>query len=178
MQIVQQRIQLIEASLERLGARLPDLPISEVLILRLVLLLAHEFNLLLEHHIRPFGLGEGEFRVLTALFSQPDGVAHPSDLCSRASQSPANMSRISDALVRRDLITRGACAEDRRRMVLRITETGEELVRNLLPSIFGPLRDIYRGHSDGDQRQLIALLKRLEARVNEKLTDQDGEPST
>lgn len=175
MEIVQQRINLIEASLERLRARLPDLPINEVLILRLVLLLAHEFNLLLEHEIRPFGLGEGEFRVLTALFSQPEGIAHPSELCARASQSPANMSRISDALVRRDLITRGACAEDRRRMVLRITETGEDLVRNLLPTIFGPLRDIYRSHSADDQQQLIALLKRLEARVNEQLSDGDAE---
>ncbi len=174
---MEQRLKLIEASLERLGARLPDLPIDEVLILRLVLLLAHEFGLLLEHHIRPYGLGEGEFRVLTALFSQPDGIAHPSDLCSRASQSPANMSRISDALVRRDLITRGACAEDRRRMVLRITDAGEDLVRKLLPSIFTPLRDIYRGHSRDDQRELIALLKRLEIRVNEKLSDGEGETS-
>ncbi len=82
MEIVQQRIHLIEASLERLRARLPDLPINEVLILRLVLLLAHEFDLLLEHEIRPFGLGEGEFRVLTALFSQPEGIAHPSELCA------------------------------------------------------------------------------------------------
>jgi len=80
-----------------------------------------------------FGLAEAEFRVLTTLFSQPDGVAHPGDLCSRADQSPANMSRICDALVGRDLITRVLSDQDRRRMVLRITEQGEELVRELLP---------------------------------------------
>ncbi len=46
-------------------------------------------------------------------------------------------------------------------MVLRITETGEDLVRNLLPTIFGPLRDIYRGHSADDQQQLIGVAQAL-----------------
>src|ERR1700728_5480929 len=98
---------------------------------------------MLEQKIRPFGLAEAEFRVLTPLFSQPDGVAHPSDLCVRALQSPANMSRISDALVSRNLITRVLSVHDRRRMVLRITEEGEELVRRLLPKMFVPLRGLF-----------------------------------
>jgi DNA-binding MarR family transcriptional regulator len=67
------------------------------------------------------------------VFSQPDGVAHPGDLGVRALQSPANMSRISDASVHRDLITGMLSIHDRRRMVLRITGKGEDLVRRLLP---------------------------------------------
>ncbi len=81
---------------------------------------------MLDHEIRPFGLAEAEFRVLTTLFSQPQGVAHPSDLCMRASQSPANMSRICDALVNRDLITRVLSLHDRRRMDVR-TDTPQEV---------------------------------------------------
>ncbi|HUX73886.1 MAG TPA: MarR family transcriptional regulator [Steroidobacteraceae bacterium] len=175
MDIVERQIELIEASLGRLGARLPDLPINEVVALRLIFLLAHEFSAMLEHHIRPYGLGEGEFRVLSALFSQPGGTAHPGDLCARASQSPANMSRISDALVRLDLITRDASAEDRRRMVLRITANGEALVRRLLPQIFAPLRELYRNHSEGEQRQLIDLLKRLAGRFGQVTASADAD---
>jgi DNA-binding MarR family transcriptional regulator len=78
--------------------------------------------------IRPFGLAEAGFRVLTTLFSQPDGAAHPSDLWARAEQSPANMSRISDALVSRELITRVFSVRDRRRMVLRITINAADTV--------------------------------------------------
>ena len=154
-------VDLIEASLARLQARIPELPLDDVLILRLILLLAHDFGRTLEHRIRPYGLGEGEFRVLTALFSQPDGAAHPSDLCARASQSPANLSRISDALVRHEWITRGACESDRRRMVLRITTKGEALVREILPPMFVGLRELYRNHSVAEKHAMIDWLRRL-----------------
>src|SRR6202167_5383861 len=126
----------LETNLRALAARMPDWPLTEVLLCRLMLHMGREMTAMLEQQIRPYGLAEAEFRVLTTLFSQPDGVAHPSDLCVRAGQSPANISRISDALVSRDLITRVLSAHDRRRMVLRITEQGEELVRQLLPKMF------------------------------------------
>ena len=132
---------------------------------------------MLEHEIRPFGLNEAEFRVLTTLFSQPDGVAHPTDLCSKTSQSPANMSRISDALVSRDLITRLSSLRDRRKMVLRITEQGEDLVRRLLPLLFVPLRDLFKDFSDEDQQRLVAQLKHLSAKLELALSHHVPEPA-
>src|ERR1700694_5837337 len=115
------QFEMREPNLKGLSARVPDLPITGILLCRLVLHLGRQMSAMFEQQIRPFGLAEAEFRVLTTLFSQPDGVAHPGDLCSRAAQSPANMSRICDALVGRDLITRVLSDQDRRRMVLRIT---------------------------------------------------------
>src|ERR1700678_1092830 len=162
---------MLEANLEELSARIPDLPITGMLLCRLIQHLGREMTAMLEQKIRPFGLAEAEFRVLTTLFSQPDGVAHPSDLCARAGQSPANMSRISDALVSRDLITRVLSVHDRRRMVLRITEQGEELVRQLLPKMFVPLRGLFAGFPQGEQRQMIDQLKRLSANLAETHKD-------
>ena len=153
----------LEANLQALSTRMPDLPLTEILLCRLMQHVGREMAARFEQQIRPFGLAEAEFRVLTTLFSQPDGVAHPSDLCARAAQSPANMSRISDALVSRDLITRVLSAHDRRRMVLRITEQGEELVRRLLPVMFVPLRRMLAEFPQTEQRQMISQLKRLNA---------------
>jgi MarR family transcriptional repressor of emrRAB len=130
---------------------------------------------MLELEIRPFGLTEPEFRVLMTLFSQPDGCAHPSELCAKTSQSPANMSRISDALVGRDLITRLSSLHDRRKMVLRITEQGEELVRRLLPTMVGPLREIFKEFSEDQQLQLIEQLKLLGAKVDQALSQHGTE---
>src|SRR6202051_1392742 len=155
------QFELVEANLVNLSRRVPELPVSGILLCRLLMHIGREMAVMFEHQIRPFGLAEAEFRVLTTLFSQPDGVAHPGDLCSRAAQSPANMSRICDALVSRDLITRVLSDQDRRRMVLRITPQGEELVRQLLPKMFAPLRGMLVGFPEAEQRQLIALLKRL-----------------
>ena len=157
----------LETNLRALSARMPDVPFNEILLSRLLLHMGREMSATLEQRIRPFGLAEAEFRVLTTLFSQPEGVAHPGDLCSRAAQSPANMSRICDALVGRDLITRVLSAHDRRRMVLRITEQGEELVRQLLPKMFASLRGMLAQFSEVEQSQLIAQLRRLQANLSE-----------
>jgi MarR family transcriptional repressor of emrRAB len=156
---------MLEANLRALSARVPDLPFTEILLCRLLLQMGREMATSFEQRIRPFGLAEAEFRVLTTLFSQPEGVAHPSDLCARAAQSPANMSRISDALVRRDLITRVPSLHDRRRMVLRITEQGEDLVRRLLPKLFAPLRVMLAEFSESEQRLLISQIRRLHANM-------------
>src|SRR5580698_1350809 len=143
MNTIPSQFELMEDNLQNLKQRMPDLPVSGILLCRLVLHIGREMAARFEQQLKPFGLAEAEFRVLTTLFSQPDGVAHPSDLCARASQSPANMSRISDALVSRGLITRVLSVHDRRRMVLRITEQGEALVRQLLPKMFVPLRGLF-----------------------------------
>jgi MarR family transcriptional repressor of emrRAB len=169
--MVQLQIEMVEASLKRLSARLDDVPVNQVLLIRMVLFLAHDFAQMMDQHIRPCGLGEGEFRVLMALFSQPENTAHPTDLCARSSQSPANMSRICDALVTRDLITRDLSVEDRRKIVLRTTPKGDQLVRDLLPTMFFGLRQVFSEFSAGDQEHLIAELKRLSIRLDEVTAD-------
>lgn len=159
------QFELMEANLQNLKQRMPDLPVSGILMCRLLLHIGREMAAKFEQQIKPFGLNEAEFRVLSTLFSQPDGAAHPSDLCARASQSPANMSRISDALFDRGLITRVSSVQDRRRMVLRITDEGEEFVRNLLPKLHVPLRRMLKDFPEAEQRQLVAQLKRLGAEL-------------
>jgi MarR family transcriptional regulator, negative regulator of the multidrug operon emrRAB len=170
MNITSLQYQKLEASLERLQARMPDLPKSTVLLTRLLLHIGRGMGNMLEIQIRPSGLTEAEFRVLTTLFSQPEGCAHPSDLCAKTSQSPANMSRISDALVGRDLITRLSSLHDRRKMVLRISEQGEELVRGLLPTMFGPLREMFKDFSEVEQQRLIEQLKLLSSKLDQALS--------
>jgi MarR family transcriptional repressor of emrRAB len=157
---------MLESSLAQMQARVPGMPVSKVLLTRVLLELGRTISAHFEQQIRPWGLNEVEFRVLSMLFAQPDGTAHPSDLCARTGQSPANMSRISDALVSRELITRVLSAQDRRRMVLRITPQGEELVRGLLPTLFAPLQAIFADLSEPELLQLIAQLRRVMAQLD------------
>ena len=169
------QFQNLEATLARLQARVPDLPLRSVLLSRLMLHLGRGMAAMLEQEIRPFGLAEVEFRVLATLFSQPDG-AHPTELCARTLQSPANMSRISDALVSRDLITRVSSIHDRRKMVLRITVQGEELVQRLLPTLYGPVGDMFKEFSEAEQQQLIAQLKRVGAKLDQAMSHHGERP--
>jgi len=171
------QFELVEANLQNLSARVPDVPATGILMCRLLQHIGREMASMFEQQIRPFGLAEAEFRVLTTLFSQPNGAAHPSDLCIRTSQSPANMSRISDALVGRGLITRVLSEQDRRRMVLRITDQGEVFVRQLLPKLFAPLRELLKDFSEAEQRQLNAQLKRLAIELEQSTAPNVAEPA-
>lgn len=151
----------LEANLGRLQSHYPDLPVAGVLLSRLLLHLGRGMCSLLNAELKPLGLTEVEFRVLTTLFAQPDGVACPSELCASTSQSPANMSRISDSLVRRGLITRIARLDDRRKMDLRISPPGEDVVRRLLPVLHAQLRFMFKDFSDDQQLHLVNELKGL-----------------
>lgn len=165
------RLELLEQSLQSLSARMPDVPVATTMLSRVIVELGRQLSGLLEHQIRPYGLGEVEFRVLSVLFARPEGVAYPSELCERTGQSPANMSRISDVLVSRTLITRVLSASDRRRMVLRITDEGEALVRRLLPMMFDSLKVLFEDICEADQLALIQQLKRVGARLGTRPAD-------
>jgi MarR family transcriptional repressor of emrRAB len=164
------QIQKLEANLEKLHARIPELPVTGIMLCRLLLHLGRRVSTMFEQQLKPLGLAEAEFRVLTTLYSQNQGVANPSELCERTSQSPANMSRISDALVARGLITRVSSIEDRRKMVLSITAHGESFVQQLLPTLFGPLRELLADFSDEEQLQLVSQLKRFGSKLDDAMT--------
>src|SRR5580704_12329057 len=127
------RVAEIEGATRQISNRFPEASASDILTLRLLMLLGREMSSLLENALRPHDLNDTDFRILICLVSQPDGVACPSDLCAFVAQSPANMTRVADALHERRLITRTASEQDRRRTMLRITPSGEALVRSLLP---------------------------------------------
>jgi DNA-binding MarR family transcriptional regulator len=63
-------------------------------------------------------------------------------------------------------------------MVLRMTDQGDRLVRELLPKMFGPLRDMFADFSEAEQRQLVLQLKllcsRLDAALGHPVPDRAG----
>lgn len=163
---LEQRATEIEAAVRRCASRFTEIPVTQTLILRLLVLLGREISVLLEEVLRPHGLNETDFRTLMMLFSQPNGIAHPSDLCAYVAQSPANMTRVADGLFERGLITRVASEEDRRRTILRITPSGEALVHRLLPSTITYTRRIFADHSPEGERALLEQLRTLIAGID------------
>jgi len=163
---LQQRIADIESALARAAAHLPTLAATEVLIIRAVALLAREFAALFEDELRPHGLNETDFRTLMMLFSQPEHTAHPSELCAYVGQSPANMTRVTDGLFERGLISRVASDEDRRRMILRITPAGEVLVHELLPGTHARLREIFGDMPAVERECLLGQLRGILGRMD------------
>jgi len=157
------QIDRIEAGLKRVATHFPHFPVPEFLLSRLIVMLGRDLAAVHDQLLHPQGLSEPDFKVLMVLFSQNNGSAFPSELCAGIAQSPANITRISDGLVERGLITRSLSEQDRRRMVLKITPQGERLLHEFLPSMFVVVRRCFAGLSDEDIQAITALLKRIAA---------------
>ena len=154
-------MQGIEIGVANVLQRLPDLPVQDVLLLRLLKLATEGLSGRFIEILKPHGLSESDFRVLMQLYSSPDGHAFPGELCSFVVQTPTNMTRIADVLVAQKLVTRRPGQRDRRRIELRITAAGRRFVGKLLPQLYPVLRASFSALSERDKRQLQELLQRV-----------------
>jgi MarR family transcriptional repressor of emrRAB len=150
----------VEDAIQRINRRVPEMRAMESLICRVITILGRDFTTRLDEALQPSGLAELEFRTLLTIFSR-DGKATPSDLSASLAQSPANLTRITDVLVQRGLITRSISDQDRRRTLLDITPEGEALLRELLPQMSAYTTSLFRGFSAEDKTRLLGDLKRL-----------------
>lgn len=152
----------------RLSERMADVPVAEIVLSRLLVNLGRDLSNMLDERIRPHGLNEVEFRTLASLLARGDEPVYPSDLCLGITQSPANITRITDALVERRLISRAPSESDRRRLVLRITEKGEALLHELMPTMWQSLREIFQGFSADEKEALTQTLSQLHEGVSKR----------
>jgi len=150
----------VEDAIHRISRRVPEMRVMESLICRVITILGRDISARLDEALQPAGLAELEFRTLLTIFSR-DGTATPSDLSASLAQSPANLTRITDVLVGRGLITRTVSDQDRRRTLLGITPAGEKLLRDLLPQMAAYTTALFRGFTTDDKNRLLGDLKRL-----------------
>lgn len=75
------------------------------------------------------GIGLSEFEVLdlVAESEQPDHPCRMKDLGSVSPMTQSALSRIVDRLERSGLVTRSACADDRRALLVGMTDAGRDL---------------------------------------------------
>jgi MarR family transcriptional regulator, negative regulator of the multidrug operon emrRAB len=167
-------LKVLDEGIARVRKVIPEMP-QDAALCRMLLLLSEHVQAQFEQKLKPHKLNDSEFRTLMMLFSRPDGSSTPGELCVFTSQGATNMTRIADALVKRGLITRGPSAEDRRRVVMRITATGRRFVQKMLPSMFPSLKLIFAGFSDADRNHFSRLLRKLAHNVSQ-LEHEAGDP--
>ncbi|WP_279363755.1 MarR family winged helix-turn-helix transcriptional regulator [Xanthomonas sontii] len=155
------RFAATEQRLDVTARKHPHFPRQAALVLRLIKLL-HKLSLDQSNEVlRPYGLSYAEYNVLMMIDASPDGTLNPSQLSDAAGEKSANITRLTSQLVDKGLIQRMPSAEDRRMLLLRLTEAGERLIEALIPDLSFQL-DTYVRHLDpAALAQLQALLKTL-----------------
>ncbi|WP_343126323.1 MarR family transcriptional regulator [Dyella sp. C9] len=156
----------MDEGIARAAENLPDLPVQEVIITRLLLLVGGTLLEELEGNLKPHGLNDSDFRTLMMIYSSPAGSASPTELCEYAQQGATNMTRIANVLVKAGLITRATSAEDRRRVVLSITAAGKRMVRKILPPLFPKVLGAFESLSSTDKRTLERLLRQVAVNID------------
>ncbi|KJV32023.1 MarR family winged helix-turn-helix transcriptional regulator [Luteibacter yeojuensis] len=146
---------------DRVADNIPGLPKCEVLLIRLLLLTGEALQRDVENKLKPFDMNDSDFRTLMMLYSSADGSSTPGELCALAEQKPTNMTRITNLLVKRGLITRSNATHDRRQVVLTITADGRRFVRKLLPPMFPEVVTKFSCFSQTERQTFERLLKKL-----------------
>ena len=125
-------------------------------------LLTRDLRTLVETQLAPLGLTSQQAALL---LMAGRSVASPAQVAAEIGTDTAGMTRLLDRLERKGLVRRARHPDDRRSVVIEVTEQGRALVPKL-PPIFGRVsRQLFRGFSAAELEQLIGLLQRVRTNV-------------
>lgn len=81
--------------------------------------------------LKPYGISIQQYNILRILRGMRPEPATVKILIERMIDKNSNASRLVDKLLKKGLLERNACSKDRRRVDVRITEAGLEMVETL-----------------------------------------------
>lgn len=165
----------METGIALASETVPDLPVREVILLRLLLMTGNAALEEVERNLKPYGMNDSDFRTLMMIYCAPGGRASPGELCDAAQQGATNMTRIANVLVKLGFVTRAASVEDRRRVELSITPAGRKFARKVLPGLFPRVHGAFASLSATEKKTLAHLLRRVAANID-NLTETDSRP--
>jgi MarR family 2-MHQ and catechol resistance regulon transcriptional repressor len=113
----------------------------------------------LEQGLRRAGLTTSQFGVLEALFHL--GPLCQSDLARKILKSSGNLTTVVDNLERRGLVERRRDPADRRRVEVRLTRTGHELIAGVFPGHAHAVEEIFSALGEEQRLELGSLCRSL-----------------
>jgi MarR family transcriptional regulator, 2-MHQ and catechol-resistance regulon repressor len=114
-------------------------------------------------------LSASAFEVLAVL----EGAGEPlpsSVIAERLLVSTASMTSLLDTLERRGLVARRPHPQDRRKILVELTEAAYDVVDRMLPLVHAAMTDAFDGLTEAQRHTLVELLGHVQAR----LTDLSG----
>lgn len=155
-----------QARVEATAARHPAFPQGPALVVRLVKRIHKDMQDDANLMLKPYGLNHPEYNILAMLYGSDRHAMTPSEMALAAGEKSANITRLTDRLTERKLVTRRSSTEDRRKVMLTLTPRAEQLMQKLLPDVTALLLQQTRHLGEKElatlQRLLLKLLAGLE----------------
>jgi MarR family transcriptional repressor of emrRAB len=156
----QLKLASVQRSTPSMEAALPDLPMRETVMVRLIRITISGMTDYFEPVLRGIGLSENSFHVLCLLMAAPRGRASPSELSELVGTSRANMTRILEQMEREGYVSRAVEAHDARRHVIQITPKGRRVTTDAVPRMVEPLKRAFSDLTPEEFATLEALLRK------------------
>jgi DNA-binding MarR family transcriptional regulator len=125
-------------------------------------LLTRDLRTLVETQLAPLGLTSQQAALL---LMAGRSATSPAQVAAEIGTDTAGMTRLLDRLERKGLVRRARHPDDRRSVVIEVTEQGRALVPRL-PPIFGRVsQQLFQGFNEAELEQLIGLLQRVRTNI-------------
>lgn len=112
--------------------------------------------------LKEFGITHIQFNLLRILEASMPRKLSLSELQDGLLFPTSDVSRLLDRLVKRGLIDRSTCPDNRRKIDVHITAEGLEVIRKAIPRIEKSLNGYYRNDIDESERlAVIDIMKRI-----------------
>lgn len=111
--------------------------------------------------LRPLGLSPSAFNVLMALHNTADRTLEPCQLAQRLLISRPSVTGLLDTLQNKGLVDRLPHAEDRRRVLVRLTDDGARLLESHFATHYAEINRLFEGLEPDEKATLVTLLRRI-----------------
>jgi DNA-binding MarR family transcriptional regulator len=123
-------------SLEKFVMRYPDADIAAISDFVNLLRASSDISTALDKLLAKHDLLQGRWWVLVLLMRQEDLTSTPTDLADKAGVTKATMTGFIDGLVREGLVTRLTDEMDRRKLLIKLTDAGQQKLDMVMPDYY------------------------------------------
>jgi DNA-binding MarR family transcriptional regulator len=148
-------------SLEKFAARYPDTDIRAISDFIGLLRASSDISLALDKFLARHDLFQGRWWVLVLLLRQDDLTSSPTDLADKAGVTRATMTGFLDGLERDGLVTRLPDPGDRRKYLIRLTQSGLQKLDETIPDYNQKVGALMSVLSLGKRKELLENLGQL-----------------
>jgi DNA-binding MarR family transcriptional regulator len=116
-------------------------------------------NRMIDQHVVPLGLTAMQWRPMVIIRYR--GINTPAELSRQSQVDTGAMTRTLDRLEAKGFVTRHRCPDDRRVVRVELTETGNAVAEQILPSVATSLNAHLAGFSKAEVESLLGMLHRM-----------------
>ncbi len=111
--------------------------------------------------LKPYELSAEQFNVLRILRGQKNHILNMQCIQERMVAKTSNTTRLVDKLLLKDMVTRNVCPSNRRKIEIKLTDKGFDILEELDPKIERYDAAFSAKLNDAELQQLNALLDKL-----------------